>query len=265
MKIIRFLSDGNKEYYGTLQQQNEAYLIKGDLYSNYEITNKTVPLRRLLAPIIPRDILCIGLNYLKHIQEQAAKKPDYPVLFLKTSNTVIGPDENILLPKAGPDNVDYEAELAVIIKRKAKNISPSEAKDIILGYTCANDISARDWQKHKQGRQWCRGKSFDTFCPLGPCIVTPEEIGDPSDLKISCKINDNIMQDSNTSDMIWNVYELISFLSKSHTLYPGTVILTGTPEGVGFTRNPPVFLKEGDRVSVHIENIGSLNNTVQFE
>jgi 2-keto-4-pentenoate hydratase/2-oxohepta-3-ene-1,7-dioic acid hydratase in catechol pathway len=165
----------------------------------------------------------------------------------------------------GPEHVDYEAELAVVIGKRAKNISPDAALDYIFGYTCANDVSARDWQFDKQKGQWARGKSFDTFCPLGPWIVTKDEIGDPNDLGIRCLLNGQAVQESRTSEMIFNVQTIISSLSQSMTLLPGTVILTGTPEGVGFTRQPPLFLHDSDVVSVEIEKIGTLTNRVALE
>jgi 2-keto-4-pentenoate hydratase/2-oxohepta-3-ene-1,7-dioic acid hydratase in catechol pathway len=171
----------------------------------------------------------------------------------------------IILPAAGPDNVDYEAELAVVIGRKVKNVSPSEAMDYVMGYMCANDVSARDWQIEKQKKQWARGKSFDTFCPLGPCLVTRDEIPDPQNLRIRALLNGRIVQDSSTSDMIFDIPAIISDLSRSMTLLPGTVILTGTPEGVGFTRQPPLYLQAGDTVTVTIEKIGQLTNPVRDE
>jgi 2-keto-4-pentenoate hydratase/2-oxohepta-3-ene-1,7-dioic acid hydratase in catechol pathway len=153
----------------------------------------------------------------------------------------------------------------VVIGRRAKNVRREDALGYVLGYTCANDVSARDWQIEKQKRQWARGKSFDTFCPLGPCLVTGDEIPDPNVLGIRAILNGQVMQDSNTSDMIFDVQGLISDLSRSFTLLPGTVILTGTPEGVGFTRQPPVFLREGDTITIEIEGIGSLSNKVGRE
>jgi 2-keto-4-pentenoate hydratase/2-oxohepta-3-ene-1,7-dioic acid hydratase in catechol pathway len=191
--------------------------------------------------------------------------PEQPILFLKATTSIVGNYEPVVLPAAGPNHVDYEAELAVIIGKKAKNIRTNEVMDYILGYTCANDISARDWQFDRQKGQWARGKSFDTFCPLGPWIVSKEEVADPDSLDIRTVLNDEIVQNSNTSEMIFNVREIVSNLSKSLTLMPGTVILTGTPDGVGFTRRPPVFLKEGDIVSIEIEKIGTLTNKVVRE
>jgi len=186
-------------------------------------------------------------------------------VFLKATNSVIGHGSPVILPGAGPKEVDYEAELAIVIGKEAKNISRNDVNEYILGYTCANDVSARDWQFHKQKNQWTRGKSFDTFCPIGPCLVTPDEIQDPDNLRVRSILNGEVMQDSNTSDMFFDVAAIVSDLSRSITLLPGTVILTGTPEGVGFTREPPVFLKDGDTITVVIENIGELSNPVIME
>jgi 2-keto-4-pentenoate hydratase/2-oxohepta-3-ene-1,7-dioic acid hydratase in catechol pathway len=188
--------------------------------------------------------------------------PEQPILFLKATTSIVGHEGPIILPVAGPDCVDYEAELALIIGKKAKNIKPDEVMDYIMGYTCANDVSARDWQFDKQKGQWARGKSFDTFCPLGPWIVTKEEIADPNNLGIRAILNGQVVQESRTAQMIFNIQEIVSNLSKSLTLLPGTVILTGTPDGVGFTRQPPLFLKAGDVISVEIEKIGTLTNKV---
>ena len=184
---------------------------------------------------------------------------------MKGTNAINAHLAPIVLPEAGPDEVDFEAELAIVIGKSAKNIPPKDAMSYVLGYCCANDVSARDWQIRKQKQQWARGKSFDTFSPIGPFLVTRDEIPDPNNLKIQTEINGEIYQSSNTSEMIFDVPTLVSQLSQSMTLLPGTIILTGTPNGVGFTRQPPVFLKDGDTVTVTIENIGSLINPVIHE
>ena len=169
------------------------------------------------------------------------------------------------MPRVEPTEVDYEAELTVVIGREAKNVSRDDALAYVLGYTCANDVSGRRWQIHRGGTQWCRGKSFDTFCPLGPAIVTKDEIADPNSLRLRTTVNDEILQDWNTDDMIFDVPSLVSFVSEDTTLLPGTVILTGTPHGVGFTRRPKRFLQAGDRVTIEIEKIGRLDNPVENE
>jgi 2-keto-4-pentenoate hydratase/2-oxohepta-3-ene-1,7-dioic acid hydratase in catechol pathway len=267
MKIVRFLTEDGKICLGNSETDRplEARVLAGDLFGKLEVAGRTVRIGRLLAPIDPPNVLAVGLNYGRHAEETKIGRPESPVLFIKATSSVIGPDDKILLPSAGPDRVDYEAELAVVIGRRAKNVSREEALEYVLGYTCANDVSARDWQMEKQKQQWARGKSFDTFCPLGPCLVTRDEIPDPNALSIRAILNNQVMQDADTSDMIFDVPSLISDLSRSFTLLPGTVILTGTPEGVGYTRTPPVFLEEGDTITVEIDGIGTLTNRVERE
>jgi len=267
MKIVRFISEENQTLYGAFVNEtpDQAQIIRGDLFGSFEITDKLAKIQRFLPPVAPVNIFALGLNYRKHADETNMAYPDIPVIFIKATTSAIGHMSPILLPAAGPEQVDYEAELAIIIGKRVKNISPSEAMKCILGYTCANDVSARDWQIEKQKKQWARGKSFDTFCPLGPYLVTCDEIPTPQNLHIRTIVNGNILQDSNTADMIFDVPHIVSDLSKSLTLLPGTVILTGTPEGVGFTRPPPVFLHEGDTVTIEIEKIGQLTNTVRRE
>jgi len=210
--------------------------------------------------------LCIGLNYRRHAEETKGQIPEYPVLFFKGPNTVQNPGDPIVLPRhLRSDDVDYECELAVVIGKRCKNATRANALDYVLGYTCANDVSARDWQIRKGGGQWCRGKTFDTFAPLGPCLVTPDEIANPNALGIRTILNGEAVQDWNTNDMIFDVPALIEFLSGSTTLLPGTVILTGTPHGVGMARRPRLYLKPGDTVTVEIDGIGALTNPVVEE
>ena len=239
--------------------------LSGELFSTLTDTGEPIT-GKLLAPLDPRAILCIGLNYKNHAEETNAPLPRYPVLFFKNPGALQNPGDPILLPrKLRSDKVDYECELAVVIGKTARNVSRERALDYILGYTCANDVSARDWQKEDGGGQWCRGKSFDTFMPLGPVLVTADEISDPSALSISTRVNGNTFQRASTSDMIFDIPALIEFLSGSTTLLPGTVILTGTPSGVGMAQNPPRWLQPGDIVEVEISNIGTLENPVAEE
>jgi 2-keto-4-pentenoate hydratase/2-oxohepta-3-ene-1,7-dioic acid hydratase in catechol pathway len=254
-------------YWGVVDhpQYKIARLIKGSIFDPFKVTSERVEVKKLLPPVSPPNILGIGLNYKRHGNETGIKTPDMPVMFMKAAGAITGPGDPIILPRVGPDQVDYEAELAVVIGKKAKNVSPGDAMGYVLGYTCANDVSARDWQLRKQKSQWVRAKSFDSFCPLGPCLVTTDEIPDPQNLSIQSEINGKIYQDSNTSDMIFDVPTIVSSLSQSTTLFPGTVILTGTPHGVGFTRIPPVFLRPGDVVTIQIEKIGKLTNPVILE
>ena len=265
MNIIRFRDAAGHISYGEQIDEQTARLINGNILEHFQVTNQTATIEKLLAPLLPPTILCIGLNYRAHAEETGAKLPEHPVLFIKASNALNHPHDPIVIPRVATDEVDYECELAVIIGKPAKNVSQREALDYVLGYTCANDVSARRWQKNGGGKQWCRGKSFDTFCPLGPHIVTKDKVPNPNNLKISTTLNNEMMQESYTSDMIFDIPTLISFLSQGTTLLPGTVILTGTPSGVGFTRTPPVFLKPGDHVTIEIESIGKLTSPVVEE
>ena len=210
----------------------------------------------------PGKIICIGLNYRDHAAESNMAIPEKPVIFSKFSSAVVAPGEPVVLPSTSRQ-VDYEAELAVVIGRRAKHVSANRAYDYVLGYTAFNDVSARDFQ-FADG-QWQRGKSCDTFAPMGQTIVTTDEIRDPHKLSIKLVLNGETMQDSNTDQLIFGVPALIEFLSQSITLEPGDVIATGTPSGVGFARKPPVFLKPGDRMEVLIEGIGGLGNPVGSE
>lgn len=213
---------------------------------------------KLLAPVVPPNIICIGLNYKPHVQEFESKLPELPQIFFKVTTALTDPEHEIILPKIAPDNVDYEGELVIIIGKTAKEVSEEDAMDYIFGYTIGNDVSARDCQTRIDS-QWARGKSFDTFCPLGPVAVTGI---DPEQLHICTRLNGQTMQDSSTEFLIFGIRRLVSFLSQNMTLLPGTVILTGTPGGVGFKRVPPVFMKPGDVVEIEIENIGILRNTI---
>lgn len=210
-------------------------------------------------------ILALGVNYRSHAAETGLRIPEIPLIFLKGVNSVIGPEQTILLPQAGPDEVDYEAELALVIGRGGKNIPLEQAEAAIFGFCCANDVSARDWQIRLQMKQWSRGKSFDTFCPLGPAVVSRDEIRSVQSLSIRAVLNGRTVQDSNLSDMIFDIAQIVHQASRSLTLTPGTVILTGTPAGVGYTRTPPLFLRPGDRIGVEIDGLGSLNNPVELE
>jgi len=264
MKIVRFLTEDGEVRMGSIDEDRpgEARIVRGDLFGRLEPTEQRARIRRLLAPLTPCNILAVGLNYGGHAAETKISRPESPVLFLKATTSVIGPGDVILLPSVGPDRVDYEAELAVVIGRRAKNVSRQEALDVVLGYPCANDVSARDWQFEWGGGQFCRGKSFDSFCPLGPCLLTADEVPDPSALRLRTDLNGITVQESGLADLIFSVPRLISFLSAGTTLLPGTVILTGTPQGVGHAAQPPRYLRPGDTVAVHVEGIGTLVNPV---
>lgn len=263
MKIIRFLDAANNTKFAALQSDGSALEISGDIFGQYQVTGKTAQVAKLLAPIVPTNLLCVGLNYRQHAIETNLAMPEHPVLFMKAVNAAHNPGDPIVLPrKLHAEQVDYECELALVIGKNCKNVSRENALDYVLGYTCANDVSARDWQFKPGNTQWCRGKTFDTFAPLGPCLVTADEIPNPNTLDIQLDINGEVLQKSNTNDMIFDIPRLIEFLSGDTTLIPGTVILTGTPPGVGMARKPPRFLKAGDLVTVAIEKIGSLVNPV---
>ncbi len=217
---------------------------------------------RLQAPIAhPGKIIAIGLNYEDHAAETGAEIPEKPVVFAKYPNTVIGPGEPIRIPPI-TEQVDYEAELAVVIGRRARNVLESEALGYVFGYTNANDVSSRDLQ-FSEGGQWTRSKSIDTFCPLGPYVATRDEIPDPQNLYIRAILNGEVVQDGTTSKMIFSVAELVSFLSQGMTLEPGDIIITGTPPGVGMARDPQLWMKPGDEVSIEIEGLGTLTNPVE--
>lgn len=267
MKIIRYLDSAGRAHYGSEQADGSALRVEGDIFQSHRVTAERADLVKRLAPVVPAQILGVGLNYRHHAQESGMKAPEIPVLFVKGINTLQHPGDPILIPThLASHEVDYECELAVVIGRACKNVTRAQALDYVLGYTCANDVSARDWQIKKGGGQWCRGKFFDTFCPLGPRLVTPDEIRGPNQLKIATHLNGQTVQDWTTSDMIFDVATLIEFLSGSTTLVPGTVILTGTPHGVGMAAKPsPRWLKAGDEVTIEIEGIGRLTNPVANE
>lgn len=249
MKIARFMYQDQLRY-GSVEDDGVS-LIAGNIFDKYQVTSHKIPLDevKLLAPCEPSKVVCVGLNYRDHAREMNEPLPEEPVLFIKPSSAVIGPKDDIIYP-AMSRQVDYEAELAVIIGQETKNIRAEEAKDYILGYTCANDVTARDLQKIDG--QWTRAKSFDTFLPLGPYITTGI---DPDNLKIELFLNGNCRQSSCTSELIFNCAALVSFISQVMTLYPGDVVITGTPSGIG----PMVA---GDSVKVAIEKLGIIENKV---
>lgn len=268
MRIVRFLCTESKApTWGVQLPSGEVHVAIGSPFDGgLTDTEEVVKAPKLLAPVQPAAILCIGLNYAAHAAEGGKAAPDRPVLFMKTPSAVQHPGGPIVLPRRLlSTRVDYEAELAIVIGKPCKNVSRADALHYVLGYTCGNDVSARDWQRNGGGGQWCRGKTFDTFAPLGPALVTTDELGDAGDLRITTTIGGKVLQDSRTSDMIFSVAKLIEFLSASVTLAPGTVILSGTPQGVGFARTPPRWLKAGDQVTVEIEGIGKLSNPVVEE
>jgi len=218
---------------------------------------------RLMAPISrPPNLICIGLNYRDHAAETNLPIPTVPTVFAKFSTAIIGPGDDIVLPKAS-SRPDYEAEFAFVIGAGGRRIPASEWRDHVFGYTILNDVSARDYQMATS--QWTMGKAFDTFAPMGPYLVTADEIADPHELDISLTLNGEVMQNSNTRNLIFRVPELVAFLSSVFTLEPGDVVSTGTPGGVGFARKPPVYLRPGDEVAIHVQGLGELRNPVVGE
>ncbi|MCS7054970.1 MAG: fumarylacetoacetate hydrolase family protein [Thermoflexales bacterium] len=216
---------------------------------------------RLRAPFTPRSFICIGLNYMDHVRESNAQPPARPVVFAKFANALAHPGDTITWYADATQQVDWEAELGVMIGKPCYRVSKEEAMAYVGGYTCVNDVSARDIQLTDSAKQFTLGKTLDGFCPVGPCLVTTDEIHDPQNLGIRCLVNGKVVQNSNTREMIFDVATLVSYLSKFMTLMPGDLIATGTPPGVGMGMQPPVWLKDGDEVTVEIERIGALTNT----
>jgi 2-keto-4-pentenoate hydratase/2-oxohepta-3-ene-1,7-dioic acid hydratase in catechol pathway len=257
MKVVRFLKD-SQPLYGVVEGDG-LYPCEGNPFDGFTGRQKPIPVDSVkrLAPVLPPNIIALGLNYRAHADEGHATYPTEPLMFLKATTSLNNPGDPIILPPDYPEKIDYESELAIVIGKKAKNVSEEEAYKVIFGFTVANDVSNREAQ-FKDG-QWARGKSYDTFCPLGPWIVSDL---DGDHLDISCRLDGKVMQSSNTSDMIFSCRQIIAHLSKCMTLLPGTVILTGTPSGVGFARKPPVYLRPGQTVECIIEGIGTLSNPI---
>jgi 2-keto-4-pentenoate hydratase/2-oxohepta-3-ene-1,7-dioic acid hydratase in catechol pathway len=271
MKIVNFELNG-KPSLGVLKGDSIAPISLGlnDLLrraserslAGLESGPRSFPLReiRLLAPIqCPGKLVCVGRNYAEHARERGGEVPTQPIFFLKSNNTICAPGDAIVIPPV-TSHVDYEAEMAVVIGKGGKNIPEGNAYEHVAGYMCMNDVSARDLQN--ADKQWFRGKSCDTFAPIGPWIVTQDEIPDPHKLRISLTLNGETMQDSNTGNMIFSIPFLVSYLSRTLTWEAGDILSTGTPEGVGGARTPPVFMKPGDSVSVTVEKIGTLTNPI---
>ena len=215
-----------------------------------------------LAPVPdPQKVLCLGLNYADHAAESGMDPPAEPVLFSKFSSALIGHGDEIVLPKVSSE-VDYEAELIVVIGKHGRDVPKDQAMSFVGGYAVGHDVSARDWQLNKSGKQWLAGKTFDTFGPIGPDLVTADEIDDPHKLGIRLRLNGRTMQDSNTSQLIFKIDEIIAYISQVFTLEPGDVIFTGTPPGVGMARKPPIWLQPGDVVEVEIDGLGTLRNPI---
>jgi 2-keto-4-pentenoate hydratase/2-oxohepta-3-ene-1,7-dioic acid hydratase in catechol pathway len=272
MRLVRFIDENAQVKIGKDLGDGTAELMDGDplpvFPARATATGEVVMIVQRLAPVVPSNIFCIGMNYKAHVAEMGGELPERPVVFMKPTTTVQHPGQPVKIPKCehdGPET-DQEAELAVVIGKAAREVSVEDALDYVLGYTCANDVSARWWQKHGGGGQFIRGKGFDTFCPLGPVLVThgdgQDEISDPQNLRVRGYLDEDCLQDGNTSDMIFSVSELIAFLSQDTTLLPGTVILTGTPPGVGWACEPKRLMQAGMKSTIEIDGIGKLVNPV---
>ncbi len=264
MKFVRFTAARYTQgVYGLVNEGGSIQVLKGGLFDVPEPTGdvlKETDIERYLPPVDPPNIMAIGRNYYEHAMETSDELPKAPLLFLKATTSLIGHEDNIVIPNAAPTHVDYEAELVAIIGRRAKNVPIEAALDYVFGFTCGHDASARDCQT--SDGQWARAKSFDTFAPMGPHVITGL---DPSDLLIQMRVNGETVQNQSTKDMVFNVPYLVSYLSRSLTLLPGTAIYTGTPCGVGIARKPPLLLKPGDLCEVDIQGIGVLRNRVVAE
>ncbi len=259
MRIIRHLDEAGQIRYSAQQCDGAALRIAGEMFGRYEVTSTVSQMAKLLAPVEPAMIWCIGLNYRRHAEESGIPLPSFPVVFAKAPNSVQNSEDPILIPtRLKSDEVDYEGELVVVIGKACNSVSRQFALDCVFGYCCRNDVSARDWQLKKDGGQWSRGKIFDTFAPLGPCITTRDEPPNPNRLRLQTILSHQVVQHWNTNEIIFDVPSLIEFLSGS----TGTLIFTGTPHGVGMAKEPPRWLKAGHPVTVSIENIAFLNNPV---
>jgi len=267
-RIIRFVGEDNKVHFGEEPARGQpATVLDGDLSSGFDRTATKLAIRKLLSPLEPTAIFCIGLNYMKHWEESAKLRkiplPERPVLFMKPGSALNNPEQDIWIPQLpSGDQLDYEVELAIVIGKPCRNVKKERALEYVLGYTVANDVSARYWQTKAGADQWIKGKSFDTFAPLGPVLVTALSIPDPQVLRVQTRVNGSPRQDSNTSDMIFTCAQIIEWLSTDMTLRPGTVIMTGTPAGVAAGMSTPLWLKPGDVVECEIERIGVLRNKV---
>lgn len=262
MRIARFQTADGRILTGRLIDDRSANPAVGGAPGMREFSAERVAISKLLAPVVPPNIFAIGRNYRAHAAETGSQVPEAPLIFIKATTSLLDPGGAIEIPHSAPSEVDFEAELAIVIGRTARRVSEAEAFEFVMGFACANDVSARDCQRND--KQWARAKGFDTFCPLGPWIVTADEL-DPDNCSVRSRLNGEVMQDSNTSNMMHSCRKLVSYVSHQFTLLPGTLILTGTPEGVGMARKPPIFLRPGDQIEVEIGGIGVLSNRVGGE
>ncbi|MGF1483749.1 MAG: fumarylacetoacetate hydrolase family protein [Opitutales bacterium] len=256
--------DGLPVWVASLNDAGPFCAVEGDPFcENAYVSDRELPAADLLAPVLPATIYGVGLNFRNHAAETGRADPEHPLIFMKARSSVQDPGAPIILPRhLRSDKVDPEAELAIVIGKTAKNVAAGEALKHVFGFTCANDVSARDWQFEWGSGQFCRGKTFDTFCPLGPVIIPPNALGDYRERAVRQRLNGETVQEAPLADLIFSVERIIEFLSGSTTLQPGTVILTGTPAGVGQSRTPPRYAQPGDVIDVEIDGIGTLTNPV---
>lgn len=266
MRIWRVRTETGETWAKSENADGPLRRLEGSRFGEWTETSDPIGDHLVLAPVRPPAIFAVGQNYRAHAAEMKSAVSEFPTIFMKNPAAVLDPGLPIELPRSlRSDKVDYEGELAVVIGRRCRNATRESALNHVLGYTLANDVSARDWQREWGGGQFCRGKSFDTFCPLGPCLVTGDELGDPGALTLRTWVNGELRQTGSTADLITGIAELIVFLSGSTTLLPGTVILTGTPSGVGAGFDPPRYLQVGDEVAIEVAEIGRLVNPVREE
>ncbi|KAG5791765.1 hypothetical protein H9Q69_009197 [Fusarium xylarioides] len=278
-RLVRFLAKDGQVYYGDaillsgvadVGKAVQACVLHGSPFGKHEVTDRVEDIQSLLTPLARDDVgtvRCLGLNYERHAHETGTPIPKYPVLFFRPLTSLNGLFNTIPLPPIAQqyDGVDYEGELVVVIGKEAKDVPESRALEYVAGYAVGNDVSHREWQLRRGGTQWGFGKGFDGWAPFGPGIVSSNIIKDPQNLNISTKINGQTVQSSNTKDQIFGVAKTIAFLSQGTTLLPGDVIFTGTPEGVGEVRDPPLWLKDGDTVEISLEEVGTIVNKVQSQ
>merc|ERR1712217_371785 len=265
-----FVGEDGNIHYGEepLQAHQPAVILSGELLAgNLARTNQTSRVQKLLSPLVPTDIFCIGLNYMKHYEEGAKKRgvplPEKPPVWLSPSTYLSHPNDDIWLPDLEfGEQLDWECELTIVMGKTCRNVKKEEALDYVLGYTVGIDVSCRHWQRNAGASQWTKGKAFDTFKPLGPVLVSAQSIPDPQRLQLTTRVNGEVQQNENTSDMIFTCAQIIEWLSDNQTLAAGAVIMTGTPEGVAAGRTPPNYLKVGDVLECEISNIGALRHSV---
>lgn len=262
MKIHRIETCSGEIRWACSENSKDFYLLNGSLES-FTKTKEVVTPKKILSPVVPPAIYIIGHNYAEDVEQARADTGTHPVVVMKAASTVIANGDSIELPSSETSvQIDYEGELAIVIGKHAKNVPLDSVSEYILGYTIANDVTARDWQSSGAGGQWVRAKNFDTFCPLGPAIVTADSINLKNGLRIRTWLNETLRQEDSTTSMIFTIEDIVAHLSKSNTLLPGTVILTGTPAGTGKQQDPPVYLESGDTINIEIDGIGFLENPV---